>query len=395
MRSKRITPRYKKPTRIFSDDRHLDKTIKASVQKALAPRKIQPEPTTATGIIIAIMSKIPSLARLLNRVKNFNNSAYTLVTLSAEAKSIPFPNSNTAVELTYNNLGIISAALNFLVIPLSFLASMVLKKPSPIKLTTIGEFLYSAVILGLTIAAAAAPLAAPIIGAALTLLGFGYSIYLLANFVKDRDSTEKELQKIQGNITATKQEIDNEKEALIKLLQTLPKKGQDPKITMAVVEKTKHIEMLYTKQTELVTQELELKEKITAYNDSVLLNYCVGFATSCAMLTGIVVGFFFPPIGVSIAALATVIGVGYMLSKTIHSAFETLARNFSPATTAAEQAAPTQSTNSMLAQFGITKLPEKSTTETPTAEHKKGKSPFAKKVMDEKPEPENHHRFSP
>ena len=277
------------------------------------------EPLSDGEVVYEILAKVPATLKLFNRMRLVATTVYDMATLNVAAKEMPLPpvlSQAPGFLGFFRSLPLIASIINFLTLPMVFLASRILHKESPVTLTKVGEWVYSAVMLGLVLAATfAGPLAAPIIGMVVAGLGFLYSLYLAGHFSTEKKEVKTQLADIEKQIQEKKLEIEENKDDIKEFLTAL----QTPD-SKQLASDEELILYYYTKlrtQNEqlnkLVTKKAHLNQELSAYDDSAEQSYVLGFGVSTVVMLGTAIAFFNPAFGFGMVTAASMIGVGYAL----------------------------------------------------------------------------------
>lgn len=353
-----MAPKKKTNRRFVQERIRLNAIAKDAQKKTIESiRKI-----SDNELIIIMLQQIPVFSNLLNRVKLFSNSAYTLATLSTEAQSLPLPSTikaSPSLIKVLDNLGLIAAIANFIELPMLFLASRILKKPSPATLTKFGEWMYSAVILGLTITALAAPITAPVIAAASVLLGFGYSVYIYYSFLTNRKKTSLEYRSNNTQINDIHAELTALKNQMKQLEEQLNAAQEEDIIqySQLIPEKANKIDEKINLMTALMKKKMLLLQKIKTFSDARFLDHCVALAIAGVLVSGVFLSLFFPPLGFLVITTATALGAGYALSRFTYECTKLL---YHKLRAKSEVTGPqnSASTSKMVSEFNITSIPQ-------------------------------------
>lgn len=294
--------------------------LRLIAEQAQREKEIQMQPLPDEELAISILMKVPILCALCNRLKLLGTTSYQLANLHVQEQAIPLPSaisSNSVLLTSFNNLGLITAAANFLTLPMLFLACKILKKPSPVTLTTFGEWIYSAVLLTLAITAVAAPITAPFIGAALILMGLGYSTYLLDKFLKEKKKLPLKISLIEQELNELEALLSAQKNSMFDLQSNLQHMNAETLMEhqTLITECTQNIEQTYQSKAELLKKKMIMTRELEAYNEAALMDYCIGVAVSSTLVLGLCLSLFFPPVGFLITTTATCMGAGYLLGR--------------------------------------------------------------------------------
>lgn len=303
--------------------------LKNEIDAAIHFLHLEKKQSTKEGsAILSVLMETPVLANLLNRIKMANDAVYSLATLdnTLQYRTLNLPaqlNNLPTIPTTYYNIGLIATILNFVTLPLIYIASLVLRKPSPVKLTPTAQWLYSGLLLALTVIALIFPPSAIIIGGISTVLAFGSSIYFWDKFNKEKTKTRHKI------ITATEEikmllevinKQKNEIEKIISKIQNNLENATDEQISLfrdALANNMLILSIPLEQLEKINKQKDELENEYRAMNNLTALDQAFGVSFAITALLGFLISFIAPPIG--FVALNTVffLGVIYGLCRLI------------------------------------------------------------------------------
>jgi len=266
--------------------------------------------------------QVPFLEEVIYHLDDIGASAGLLIEMKDS-----FSHAAKLADSTVRAFSIVSlviAALDFIRIPGIYIASAVLGREVPFKLTNAAKWGYSAVILGLTIGAFAAPVIAPIFTVAIASLVFAVSAFTLGRFFYKRakkrtalaqltkehgdiDTAEEQLEKIQFKSDGLMQKM--------KAFETLDPSQQEElldkvdKLDTKFKDKKAEIQKLYDKRKKLEVA-LEMSAEIAR-------NKSVGLVLSAAILTGFALSLVFPPVGLAVLISASAAAVAFLVGKAV------------------------------------------------------------------------------
>lgn len=282
--------------------------------KQSKPQHNRPIISSEEHIIIQILLKIPILTSLLNQFKIGSNAAYTIATLNKgfSYKEVVFPEpiNQPVLTDTYQNMGLIASAYNVINLPLLFIASRLLGKPIPVKLSNLGQWLYSIECFFLMLTAILFPPAAIIISILFSTFGLTSGLYFLNQFSKVKLNAIKEIKTVEKEMTIIEIIIDQQTKELDKQIELI--EGKLNEVSLEEINtKQQQLEKLIsilthsTQQLNLLShKKAELDVQIQTMNDAYLLDKSVGTSLALAALLGFILSFAFPPVG--LVALNTV-----------------------------------------------------------------------------------------
>lgn len=291
--------------------------LKSLAEKIEADRKNPPEPETASerSIILDILSKIPFIAKLMHRLKGGSTATYALATVDnpadlATASIIPAPIANVSVlRGIFVNTGLIAAIAEFIELPIVYISSWMLGKPCPVSMTDLGEWVYSGVLLGLTILAIAFPPAAPVVLGVSIVLGLIASVHSYINFIAQENEVKTLLMEIPqqiANVQARIKELDQKIKNSLSLIDSasIEQLNQLEEYLSALTQAEKECLDLKAKQQ-------ELNQKLEIFDNAHYLDKVVGISFSLIALIGF--GFIAAgtPVGWVILSAISAVGLAY------------------------------------------------------------------------------------
>ncbi len=268
------------------------------------------KPESHDSLILIILTSIPLFNRLFKRL---NNTSSSIAHLNKNFFSSPALNPvriNPIVDIALN-------VLDFVQIPLLYLAAYALGQKSPVNLTNNTKWLFTSIALSLCLTAFFVPAIAPFIAITSASIGFiGSAVVigqLLYQYYQDKKSLETVQNEINNGIAGElQQEINNLEMACL----------EPDKNTLEIDElitKIESIKQLYDTQRDdikaLYEQKFSLEDKLKIETE--LMDNCAGIMLSSLAIAGTVVALFFPPTGFFILFAATLVGIAYVTTRII------------------------------------------------------------------------------
>lgn len=306
--------------------------VRSLIKKLRQDKKINPALAIESDVVLDVLTGIPFVAGILNRFKNASVSVKSLATfdnsLTHRDISIPAPvDKIPLVSQTFQYLGVISAVTNFLSLPLVFLASSILGKPAPLTLSRLGEWLYSGVLLVLTILPFIFPPLAPILLIVSVALGFLSSIYFLKQFTSEKRQIKSTLPVLQGEFELLEATIEENNRVHNQFLVDLESRislassdelDQDV-ITLNTLQSFS--DELYQQRNVLAETKEKLRQQDTMLTDADLVDKAFAVSISSILLIAIPISIFFPPIGFIIINTVIVAAGLYTLGRILTPVF--------------------------------------------------------------------------
>lgn len=267
-------------------------------------------PPSPDALTLALLKKIPLLSGFLRSLDSTGASLSKLATIDGH------PVAET-VGSGFQFASLFLALIDFVRIPIIFLAAWMLGVELPITLSKSARFIYSTVLLvlavvGLVIPAAASPLALVTAG-----LGLGTAVFILGKHIYDHLQTKKALKNTVEEIKQAEAgllSLQNKANELARLLDNPAKKAEYPVFAKQIDElqllfesKTKETQALYDKQLNQ-TQLLA-----TFWGRG--LNKTVALILATIAFIGLVLSLFFPPVGLGLIAASAAVGGLYIIGR--------------------------------------------------------------------------------
>ncbi|MBL7481793.1 hypothetical protein [Legionella bononiensis] len=291
----------------------LDKARAIELLKAMqTPIDYQLVPLTKKSLLRAAAARIPWLSKISLKV---DDAADTAIRIGERVSNVNDSFGNESIAHGFHYAVLVMAAIDFVRIPLIYLAAYLLDEKIPFKLSNNARWIYSAFLLGLTITALAAPVTAPVIAFIGAGTGLVFGTFLLARTLNTRYQLGKERKFIQGEIAKA--------EELMKLLQDDAKELEHKLATSTgdefIALEIKGLEERYESQKSLIyelkNKELHLEQKIDRVGMMRVFDKSIGVGLTSLSIIGLVVTLFFPPVGGWILAGAAIAGGVYLTGR--------------------------------------------------------------------------------
>ncbi len=296
---------------ISAQDNEQKKTeLLDELKKIQEPLLFKPEKHSDTeddDYISMLLEKIPFINELLQRVN-------TTTRRVGQLESNHRHRNNTALEVVLftSNAGLALDILDFLTIPLIYIAAFTLGKKIPFTLKNNAKWLYASIVLALTITALILTPAAPFIAVALASLSLAVSLGSLGMVfyqrAQDRKAIVELIEQIE-NDTRALNALQDKTKALEEQLNNCHSDNLDTLIAQIDLIKTDY-ELKTAEIQGLYNEKNKLEERVTS--ESRIISRCMNVALGSLVVIGSVVSLFFPPAGLSILAIAAIIGGVYV-----------------------------------------------------------------------------------
>lgn len=253
--------------------------------------------------VLALLNQIPFVAKLFD---NLTESGKSLTSLRASAGHLKAQHWGPALQIVSTALTLV----DFIRIPLIFIAATILGKKPPLTLSKGLEWMYAGTILGLSLTALLFPPSAVPIALTLGSMILATSIYTLGKHAWDWYKTKKDLNKIALDIkeeTATLNDLQTKAETFASDTEALPDIDIEELFTSFLSTKEKLQELHNTKAE---------RERVNAsISWGTTLDKGLGLVFATAGLIGIALSIAFPPVGLIILGVTAATGLTYGLAR--------------------------------------------------------------------------------
>ena len=266
-------------------------------------RDYKPQPIADDSLMLTILEKIPFVSRRLNQLKSASDTLSRLIKVVENT-------SNTATETAKAMpiVGLVLNAIDFIQTPVLYLGAFIAGVKLPFSLTKTSQWLYSSVLLGLTLTAILAPVVAPIMMVTTASFVLATSVITLGRIYYQRNKDKKEL----TGVTQQIELIANE----ATLLNEACKDNNETRIKELTTAFQSHIIAGKSNLTDTLQSLHNTKDLLTKKIDieAHVINNCAGVAFASLGLVGAVVSLFFPLVGLSLLITATLASATYIIA---------------------------------------------------------------------------------
>lgn len=256
-------------------------------QQLLAPQRFKPELMSEDDVELEILKKIPFISALLKRLDDIGENL-------AKFKEIENATNLSKLVHAFQYAGLAINLLNFLYIPILYLAGFIYNKKIPFTLPNNLKFAYASALLALSAVALAIPAIAPFIAIAAS----GSALFLAIGVVYQHYSSRSA---IKSDLNELNQTIE-EKTLALEAIQ-----AQARVLTVDNPLFDELFEQFEQQRKELQTLHNQQAQKEQIYNglswDAGLIK-AASVAIGATLVAGIALSIFFPPLGLTITAAA-------------------------------------------------------------------------------------------
>ncbi|KTD07502.1 hypothetical protein [Legionella jamestowniensis] len=267
-------------------------------------------------IILLLLKKLPLFSNFFHGLDGTGASISKLVAIKGQAAA-------TAAQAAGNGFqwaGLGLALIDFFRIPLIYLAALLIGQKPPITLNKNARWLYSTVLLVLTIISLTVPAAAPPIALVTAILGFGCSVFLLIKHVREYLQTQKTLREVEEAIQPKAKmfkQLQDRAKSLQEKIEREPENFEACAAEFVELEKAyntlkEELQILYDKQ-------VRFSQKLAKMNMMSLTDKTVAIGLSAMAVIGLAVTLTFPVVGLAVVAAAAALGSVYILARILVS----------------------------------------------------------------------------
>lgn len=304
-----------------------DEAVEAIKQKDLDKLKVMQEeveyeltPLTERSLLALAFRRIPFMARFLPAARGAGGA---IATIGEQVNSMRHSEINQAISRGFHFGSMALSALDFLRIPAMYIAAYVLGEKIPFTLNNNVRWLYSGVLLGLTLAAFLVPGAAPVIGLVAAGLALSDAIYTLGKMFYEGVQLRKERKQVKAAIIEAEAEMIELQEQA-GYLEGLLKNATNREEILALREQVNLLHQEYDQQKQklvaLKNRELHVEQKIAKMDTMHVIDRAMGFSLAIFSTVAAVLAMAFPPLAAAmgVALLTTALtGAAYTLGRLI------------------------------------------------------------------------------
>lgn len=274
-------------------------------------------PKDKAFILDLLTSKIPLLAGFLDGGGKIADLSTRIAQLHHSSQAL----QGASTGLDFVGLGF--SIINFFRFPAIYLAAYIVGEKPPVTLSNNARWLYSTVILGLSVTAMFVPAAAPPITLILASLGLAVSLGTMVNLIYQRRKVRKGLKETNSDIEVTINELAALQEQAKQLgskFGSLNKNDEHyqqnaTKLCKEIDELNGHYLKTRGKLQTLYDQKLAQETKLGMMGGMAFMDKGVSIAISSLAIIGIVLTLFFPQVGLAILAATATLAVTYMVAR--------------------------------------------------------------------------------
>ena len=319
-----MAPDTATPEDLLEDPSHTSPTdaisaeMKQEMERPFTPTLPKQSP------IKELLDKIPLLASFLKRVNSAAGHLHRLSEVVHIQETITEAFSTAAPALPVVNVTLLS--LDFLRIPLIYLAAKIVGQDPPFTLSNNARWLYSAVLLALTITALAVPAVAPIIAITVAAVTLADSLVTMGKIIYDRYKhlkEQKELEHTIDNNTRDLKRLCQEADALEKQI-VLASPTEIAGLSKQLTQTRETFGKLLKKHKIDLQKKSDCDHELKKKGTIAMMDKGVSLSLACLGLAALVTSLFFPPLGLSLLLGTALLGATYFLGRITTPLFKTL-----------------------------------------------------------------------
>lgn len=272
-------------------------------------------PLDKPSLLRIAANRIPWLSKFLQAVDDTGDSVVKIGERVANLPDIP---GKESLSQGFSFGGIAMAAFDFLRVPIIYLSAYLLGQEVPVNLNNNARWLYSALLLALTITAIAAPVTAPYIAFIAAGISLTVGVFLLGKTLYERYRLGKERKKIETEIRSEEEEmhtIQKEVKRLKSLLEKATEEEQIAKILFEIAVIQEQYNAQKKQIQDLKNKEFQLEQQIKEIGVMQVVDRSIAIGLAALTIISLVVSLFFPPVGLWMLTGIAIFGGAYLAAR--------------------------------------------------------------------------------
>ncbi len=307
---------------LISEENNGESEMELPIEKPLSSKAIKdllvfkPKPLPREPALVGLLQKIPFFTGFLRSVDHAGNALSGIAQIQGD--------TSKALEEAVKGFHFTGLALNiidFLRIPAIYFAFAIAGEKPPITLSSNARWLYSALLVALTITALALPAVAVPMALTAGSLAFALSVFTMGKAFYQRYQLRKELKVILGAIKDKTQYLDTLQQEMVdieKQIEVTTDSQRLKELNGLYSEKSSAFVQEYKKQKNdlqtLYDKKFKCEKKLKKKGLVGLVDKGIAVALSSLGLIGLTLNLFFPPVGLAILATsATLAGLYFIV----------------------------------------------------------------------------------
>lgn len=304
-------------------------TIEDELKKLQEEIVFTPEALPKEKLILAILNRVPMLVELLNTIDNTSMAMGQIAQFVGNTSKLL---TNTVNGLAYT--GIVLDGINFIRIPLIYIAAYAVGEKPPIKLSNNAKWLYAATLFALGITAVAVPTAAIGIGVTTAFLVGGMSTYSLGRLLWQRYQTKKEIKALNREIALETTALEVLQQEAQLLEEELKNGGDRTLVSTKMADLKSRLDEQKEKMQLLYNNRLLAQKSLKKKDWGKVVDKSIGLILSAGAIAAAITAIFFPTVALVVLASIGIVGLSYvgmrMFSPLIIKAGQWLLNKFNP-----------------------------------------------------------------
>lgn len=278
---------------------HVERALH-DTQEMQSHSEFTPAPIAQEKVLYDVLKHLPFLTKFLRDMNDVRNAASTLVNMTTD---LPTENLEAIKDIQY--VGLALRIVDFIRIPLIYLAAFSIGEKPPFTLANNGRWLYAASLLALGIVALSLPATAPIIAIAAPSVVLSVSLFTLGRLLYDTRQNKKELVQVDEQLNEAQISLVamQKKASLLEEQLKMAIENKDDALVQQLSIVITHFKQTYDDHTSKVIQPLIDRKHIldeTIKIESKMMDHAVGIGFASLTIIGAVTTLFFPPAGLGI-----------------------------------------------------------------------------------------------
>jgi len=261
------------------------------------------------------LRKIPLISGYLDKMDKTGDA---VIKIGEHADFLHLSHLSEATEHGFHFGEVALSIFDFLRIPFIYFCAYLLKEKIPFHLNNNARWIYSALLLGLTICSLVIPVIAHALAFVGAILGLSVSSFLLIKILWSRAQLGKQNRKIKRELKIEEGEmsrIQQDAALLARLLHQCDNKDQLASIYLEIAILSERYEAKKTHIETLKNKELRVKQKIAGLHVFSVFKRCMSVLLASISVEGLVVALFIPYVGVGMLAVAAITGGLFILAQ--------------------------------------------------------------------------------
>ncbi|KTD76297.1 coiled-coil protein [Legionella waltersii] len=258
-----------------------------------------------------VKKNIPFISQFL---LGADNPGAVVIDIGQKVSKLPSVTVSSSVTTGFMFGDIAMSIVDFIKVPLVYLSAYLLGEKVPINLNNNARWLYSAILLGMTILAYAVPVTATPLGFIGASLGLTVAVYLLGQAIWNRYKLTKEKNKLVEQIKGEMVVIDALQDRAKALEESLNSQEQ-PALAYQITQLQAEFLAQKQKVDDLKNKKLDIEDKINNQNTMKVIDRSLTVTLASLTMIGLAVSLYFPGVGAGLLLGVAVAGGAYVIGR--------------------------------------------------------------------------------